>query len=269
MKFVVVNDIHCGIGKPSKGGVVKTLSHLSEKLLDGIVKEINQIPEIEFVANLGDLMTDRSRDEDLANVKKVVSKLGNLKSTVFHIVGNHEQRNLTDEDVLGIFGYRKLYFSHKVHDTTLIFLHTQETSPNDKLNSEIIIIDEQMAWFKKTLENANGSVIIFSHHSLADQDTSNNFYFSGMEHRCLVKNRSEIRKIIEDSNKVVACINAHLHWNNVTIHKDVPYITLQSLVEDFNTNGVPSSSYSIFELNDRSFKLHVMGNDRFEFEKYL
>ncbi|MFO0704063.1 MAG: metallophosphoesterase [Patescibacteria group bacterium] len=268
MKFAVLNDIHYGVAKPHKG-VIKTMSHLSEDLLDKSLSYLTSDKDVMFIADLGDIVTDANSETDFANVTKVLEKFSKLKIPTYHIPGNHEQRTLSDHDLQKLFGYEKLYFSKELDEYKFIFLYTKETNIKDKVNSEIEISQEQEKWLENELKVSNKKVIIFSHHSLADQDTKNNFYFSGKEHRCLVRNRQKIRSLIDESGKVIACINAHLHWNNLTIHNNIPYITLQSLVEDFNTNGIPSASHTIFELNNNFLKCHVFGNDRMEFLKYL
>ncbi len=268
MKFVVINDIHLGAETPYKG-INRKLSRLSMSLLSDFVSKVNEEIRPDFVANLGDLVGDIDHENDLQNMGLVMSALGKVDCPVYHIVGNHEQRNLTESEMKQALGYKSLYFSFEKGDYKFVFLHTEDSKERLQENSIIHIPETQLKWFDEELKNTNKKVIVFSHHSFADQDVTNNFWFSGRTQRCLVHNRGEVRSIMNNSGKVIACVNAHLHWNNVTIHENIPYITLQSLVENFNNDDKPSETYSIFELNNEFLKLHVMGNDRFEFVKYL
>lgn len=268
MKFVVINDIHVGAETLYKG-VNRKLSRLSKRLLREFVAKVNSEIKPDFVANLGDLVGDIDRESDINNMQYVVTELARLNCPIHHIVGNHEQRNLSEDDMKRILCYDNLYFSTDYNDIKFIYLHTEDSKERDKENSSISISDKQLSWFENELNSTDKKVVVFSHHSFADQDVTNNFWFSGREQRCLVHNRKDVRNVIDRSAKVIACINAHLHWNNVTVHNNIPYITLQSLVENFNNDNVPSETFSVFELENDFIKLHVLGNDRFEFVKYL
>ena len=130
----------------------------------------------------------------------------------------------------------------------------------------ISISSEQIVWLEEELNSTNKPVVIFVHHSLADQNLEGNPWFEGRPSRCLIHNRDEVRKIIGDSKKVVAVINGHLHWNNISIHDGIPYVTIQSAIENFSNEGIPANTWEEFDLTPNTFKISVYGNDKIEYD---
>jgi hypothetical protein len=83
--------------------------------------------------------------------------------------------------------------------------------------------------------------------------------FEGSENACLIQNRSTIRTIIEESKKVVAVFNGHLHRNHFDVHNDVPYYTIQSFTENEDNKGIPSEAYAIVDINDTHSQVEIKG----------
>ena len=268
MKFVLTNDIHVEKEEPYKG-VNRRMSSLSKQLLQSVIKEIRENIKPRFVANLGDLVGDIDNESDISNLKYVVKELEKCGAPVHHIIGNHDQRSMTYDDLKTALGYEELFYSLDYEDFHFVFLYVDDRREMQSETSSLEIPASHVKWLENDLKKTNKHTIIFSHQALGDQDVANNFWFSHRENRCLINNRFEVRKIIEESGKVVACINSHLHWNNITIHNNIPYITVQSMVENFNNDGLPSESYTVVDVTSDYFNLKVLGKDRMEFLKYL
>ncbi|MBU1323387.1 hypothetical protein KKE75_05015, partial [Patescibacteria group bacterium] len=103
--------------------------------------------------------------------------------------------------------------------------------------------------------------IIFSHYGLAEDDMKNNFWFESKPHYALIKNRLDVRKILEKSGKVVAVISGHQHWNRIHVHNNIPYFTVTSLIENFKNDGIPAAAYTIINLNKQQIIVDIQGND--------
>ncbi|MEA2056989.1 MAG: metallophosphoesterase [Patescibacteria group bacterium] len=265
MQFSIISDIH--IGPLERGyikGVQRKLSNLSEKLLKEYINKINNDVRPDFVVNMGDVIEDISDKKiDVANYKTGIKILSQLKMPIYHIVGNHDLRTMTEEDIKKILGYKQLYYSfnHKNWSFVILLVKLVGNHTVDITDIKTVIPQEQLKWLEKTLTTASNNTIILLHYSLADQDLKGNFWFEGEPKNALVGNRKEVRKILEASGKVKAVINGHLHWNNKTVHNKIPYFTVNSLIENFNNDGVPSNAYTLVTLNDDNIQVEVKGND--------
>jgi hypothetical protein len=103
------------------------------------------------------------------------------------------------------------------------------------------------------------------HHAAADQETQNNYWFTRHPHLALVRNREAVRQVIAEAGNVVGVFNGHLHWNQLTWHDGIPYVTLSSLTE--NPTGEedparPVGAYGELVFSDGWANLDVRGLER-------
>jgi len=56
-------------------------------------------------------------------------------------------------------------------------------------------------------------------------------------------------------------INGHLHWNHVDVHDGIPYVTVQSLIENLDDDGPgrPAEASAVVRVRDRSILVEVDG----------
>jgi alkaline phosphatase len=102
--------------------------------------------------------------------------------------------------------------------------------------------------------------LVFVHHGLSDQDLTGNPWFEGKPEDSLIANRKEIREILERSGKVLAVFNSHLHWDKQDNHNNIPYFTIQSLVENEGDKGIASEAYAIVNIDDDKIGVEIKGN---------
>jgi C-terminal processing protease CtpA/Prc len=107
---------------------------------------------------------------------------------------------------------------------------------------------------------------VLSHYGLADDDMVGNFWFEKIADRAVISNRKELRKIFKESGKVIAVISAHQHWNREFLYDGIPYITITSLVENFNNDGIAAEAYTVVELKADKLIIDVRGNDPAHYE---
>ena len=101
------------------------------------------------------------------------------------------------------------------------------------------------------------------HHTASEQDVTNNRWFYRAPHLCKIVERRRLRRIIEASQKVVAVFNGHLHWNHFDLCEGIPYITLQSLIENLDDDapGRPAAAHAVCRLSDKRLIVEIEGND--------
>lgn len=91
--------------------------------LDTCINYFNQ-QNVQFTINLGDIIDRKNSD-----LKKIMSSLVHLNNEIYHITGNHDYKEVTDNSVL----YRQLsmpseYYSFKKQNWVFIMLNTNEVS---------------------------------------------------------------------------------------------------------------------------------------------
>jgi 3',5'-cyclic AMP phosphodiesterase CpdA len=270
MKFAVINDMH--IGPPESGyfkGVQRKLVDEAERLIASFVTEMNTVEKPVFVVNLGDSIEDvNDRKVDLVQFKKAINALAKLQMPHYFLIGNHDVKTLTNEEIAEMFGYDKMHFSFDSEGYHFIALSFEVTGNHRENPADIgaEVPAEQLEWLRNDLKNTKLPVVVFIHYGLAEDDMKGNFWFENLPDKAKISNRDIVRKILEDSGKVRAVISAHQHWNRMFVHNDIPYFTVTSLVENFNNDGVPAEAYTIVNLEDKKIIIDVKGNDPAKFE---
>ncbi len=102
---------------------------------------------------------------------------------------------------------------------------------------------------------------MLTHHPLSDQDLTGNRWFEKAPHICRVAGRRDVRRVIAASGKVVAVFNGHAHWNHFDVIDGIPYVTLQSLIENLDSDapGRAARSYAVAELEGKRLSVRVDG----------
>lgn len=262
MKAAFISDVHIGPSGFFKG-IRRKLTEHSEEFITQFIDQVSESSEYSFAIHLGDLIQDDLRESDLENYRKGLKLFSRCSLPVHHVVGNHDTIHMSPQEVGELLGYESLYFSFDVDSVHCVVMYSHVPVPKVP---RIVIPAEQLSWLSRDLRASILPTLIFIHHSLADQDLSGNPWFDGHVDDCLVSNRAEVRQVLAESGKVVAVINGHLHWNQVEVHDGIPYITVQSAIENFADRGVPAQSWGEIRVVDGSFGLEVFGNDPFSYE---
>ena len=114
-----------------------------------------------------------------------------------------------------------------------------------------------MQWLSDSLENTNFPTVIYIHHPLDEQSMENNYYFRERPERSCVSNRKEVRKMLEDSGKVVAVFNGHTHFFHEQTINNIQYITVPSFAEN-NGNYEPAQSYAIADFSNTKIQVEIL-----------
>ena len=163
--------------------------------------------------------------------------------------------NISEDELAKLFHQKSLYYSFDSGCFHFIILFSRESE-----DKTIWITDEQKDWLQKDLNSTNKKCTVFVHHGLADQDLTGNPWFEGKPENCLISNREEIRNIFSTSNKVIAVFNSHLHWDKQDVHEDIPYFTIQSLVENEDDKGLASKTHAVVGIVNDKVDVEIKGN---------
>lgn len=236
-------------------GVHRKITKDVKQFLDKFIDEINNEIRPEFVVVLGDIIEDDNPENDKANIAFFTKLFKKLNCRAYFVVGNHDLKNVSEDELTLLFGQEKLFYSYDNDDYHFIVLFSKVVE-----RGNISILDEQIEWLKNDLEQTDKKCVVFVHHGLSEQDLKGNPWFEDSPEHCLVKNRKEIRNILEKSDKVLAVFNSHLHWDKMDLHNSIPYFTLQSLVENEDDRGLPSQAFHVVDLDKNKISVKVRGN---------
>jgi 3',5'-cyclic-AMP phosphodiesterase len=183
------------------------------------------------------------------------------------VSGNQDSFQLARED-LNRFWQREgpLYYALDRGGFHLVVLHTLE-----KKDVEVRVPRPQLEWLESDLKATTLPTLVFMHHSASEQDLRDSIWFAEQPHIALVKERAELRKLLEESGKVLAVFNGHLHRNHLDVIRGIPYVTIQSLTENLDDDapGTPAAACAIAEVDESRIVFRVHGNDpaRYQFER--
>ncbi|MGD0676969.1 MAG: metallophosphoesterase [Polyangiaceae bacterium] len=254
----IVTDLHFG-PEARYGGKLRKMTHLAGHFARAFVQQMNEEVRPDLVVNLGDDIEDVSREADLARYAECQRILRGAVAPLVNVAGNHDTVHLNRED-LNAFWRRTgpLYYSFDFEGWHFVVLHTIE-----KKDVEIRIPLPQIEWLKDDLGAARGKTIAFMHHSATEQSLDDSRWWPGRAHLALVQERAELRRIFEESGRVRAVFNGHLHWNHFDVVRGIPYITVQSLIENLDDDepGRPAKAHAVVQLSERRIVVRVAGND--------
>ena len=265
MRFALVSDVHFGPNAYHEGKLRK-LTHRAPELLANVVEQLNREERPELLINLGDSIEDKGRDEDLAEYGRFVSVLQGAQAKLLHVAGNHDQVNLSDQDLRQLWQHDdELYYSRDFGGVHFAVLRTVEQK-----DVAIHVPEEQVAWLATDLAKCNAPAIVLMHHPASDMRLEGNRWFEKAPHICRVSGRKALRKVIEASNKVVAVFNGHVHWNHLDVIAGIPYVTLQSMIENLDDDapGRAAAAFAVCDIDERRLLVRVRGEEtmRYQFE---
>jgi 3',5'-cyclic AMP phosphodiesterase CpdA len=254
----IVTDLHFG-PEVRWHGKLRKMSHHAAELTEGFVRRMRDEVHPDFVVNLGDDVEDESRAADLARYGECQSILRQAGAPVVNVAGNHDSVNLGKEDLLAFWGREgELYYSFDHGGFHFTVLHTVEEPGGD-----IHVREPEFAWLRDDLAKAQLPTVVLMHHSASEQDFDDSFWFRGRANRALVQERRELRALFEDSKKVRAVFNGHVHRNHFDVIRGIPYVTIQSLIEnvDDDAPGRASRAHAVVRLDAERMVVRVHGEE--------
>jgi calcineurin-like phosphoesterase family protein len=265
MRIAFVTDVHFGPEAWFEGKLRK-LSHQAERLTREFVRTMNEVERPDLVVNLGDVIEDQNRELDLERYGRFVEVLSELQAPVLHVAGNHDSVNLSDDELRGLWRHEgPLYYSRAFAEVHVAVLRSIEHK-----DVAVHLPSEQLDWLASDLAAAKAPAIVLVHHPLSEMDLAGNRWFERAPHICRVAERRAARRVIEQSGKVVCVINGHVHWNHLDVIAGIPYVTLQSLIENLDEDapGRPAAAWAVCDVERRRVSVRISGAEtaRYQFE---
>lgn len=258
LRLAFVTDIHFGPAAYHDGKLRK-LTHHAEPLLRRALTSMLDGPQPDLLVNLGDDVEDESRAVDLERYARCQEILREPGLPLVNVAGNHDTIHMGRDDLnrfWGRTGPLHHAFDHGGH--RIVVMHTFERKDVD-----CAIPAPQLEWLEGELSRTRLPVVILMHHSAADQDLSSSRWFGKRPELALVKERAAFRRILERSGKVRAVFNGHVHRNDFTVHANIPFFTIQSLVENLDDDapGRAAGAWALATIDGKRVEVTVYGED--------
>jgi 3',5'-cyclic AMP phosphodiesterase CpdA len=258
LRIGFVTDLHFG-PEAFHDGKLRKLTHHAPALTAGVVRAMNEKLHPDLLVNLGDDIEDEDRTQDLARYEECQTILRTAKAELVNVAGNHDVIHLTRDDLAHVWQHEgPLYYSLDRGGFHVVVLHTIERKDVD-----VRIPHAQLEWLEKDLARTALPTVVLMHHSASEQDLSDSFWFKGLAHLALLKERAELRGILEKSGRVRVVFNGHVHRNHFDVIAGIPYVTLQSLIENLDEDapGRPAAAHALAVLDSQRTTIRVFGND--------
>jgi len=247
LRFGMITDVHYADRTPAKGRFYdQSLNKLNE-----FISKMNH-EQVDFIVELGDF-----KDQDVypneANTLKylttVESVFSQFNGPTYHVLGNHDMDGITKTQFLervvntGI-PKDKNYYSFNQKGFHFIVLDGnfsadgKDYNKDNYTNVESWIPTDQVNWLKEDLKENKLPAIIFIHQLLGDS--------KGMKKSA--QNAPEVRKILEDSGKVLCVFEGHV---NSERHSVINHIHYYSFISTVFGSGAKNNSYVIAELSKK------------------
>lgn len=218
-----------------------------------------------FVIEMGDFVDALAKGTDPGENFKEIETLFTSYEPHYHVLGNHEFSNLTREFILKSIANTGIppgttWYSWDAGGVHFIVLDADYTpkvphrpydmnTPEDSFWTwkDTFVPPVELEWLTKDLLSTNLPTVVFTHQTLDRVDDQ--------DHN--IKNASEVRKIFEESGKVLAVFSGHDHQGGYSNIKDIHYIVLTGnvSVHDSRSWETTSRENGFGKVKDNQFAL--------------
>lgn len=239
MKILLLTDIHSwsDTNYPHRKWP-NYINSFWEKLESSILMLRKVALTIDLVINLWDFIHETSLSEDIEQYKRAKDILESLWKPVLHVSGNHDLVYM-DRNTLGeiwwtdrLFYYRDFgWFRHIILDGNRDGNKQGIVEKWQKYRFDL----DQIDWLRQVLLQSILPCVVYSHFPIDEQDVSNNYYWSespNSHERAFPIWYQEVRRILEESKKVLAVFNGHTHFRHQMKINDILYVNVASFAEN-------------------------------------
>lgn len=235
LRVGLITDLHHA-DKPSAG--TRHYRETLGKLAEAATQFEKDMPT--FVVELGDLIDAADSVETEQRYLKTINReFSAISKDRHYVLGNHCVDTLTKAEFLGGVEQKQSYYSFDRGDFHFVVLDAcfrNDGEPYGRKNSkwnDANIPPAEVEWLQADLKATSKKTVVFAHQRL---DVSN-------DHG--VKNCPEVRKIFEESGKVLTVFQGHSHQNDLKDISGIHYCTLVAMVEG---SGAENNGYSVMEI---------------------
>ncbi len=248
MRIGVVADIHCGPDRDTLPG------SRSPVLLDRVVDAMREFRPACLV-DLGDRISSVAAGQDRVRERYVRRRLEGAGVPVYHVLGNTDVERLTKDEALAAVGKRDAAEIVDLGGLRLILLDTVDPAIEAVGGT---VGAAQLEWLRAALASRIPS-LVFGHHPLDEPALAGHRYFAGRPALAAVRNRADVRAVLEGAPAPLAVFAGHLHRTRAARIGTIPYVTIGSLIETAYTGGEPGSAYALVTVGPDAVDVAVRG----------
>ena len=208
------------------------------------VDHFNKV-KADFAVELGDFVDEApTLKEEFSYLGKIEAEFARFKGDRHYVLGNHCVSRLKKGEFLASCGQRRkekrAYYSFDrggFHFVVLDACFRSDGVPYGRKNfkwTDTEIPPAERKWLAADLKKSSRPTIVFAHHRL---DVGGSYG---------VKSAVKVRKILEDSSRVLAVFQGHNHVNDHKLIGGVHYVTLAALIEGAAAKG--NNAWSVLEV---------------------
>lgn len=235
LQIALVTDLHYA-DKPPAGS--RHYRETPDKLAEAADYFAKQKPA--FIVELGDFIDAAdSVKTELGYLQRINRDFSTICKERHYVLGNHCVYTLTKQEFLDGVEREQSYYSFdrgEFHFVVLDSCFRGDGQPYGRKNfqwTDPNIPAAELEWLKADLASTAKKTVVFAHQRL-DVSTQHG-----------VKNAAEVRKVLEESGKVLAVFQGHSHKND---HKEIGGIHYCTLVAMIEGSGADNNGYSLMSL---------------------
>ena len=237
LRIGMVTDLHFADKKPAGSRHYRESTVKLKEAVDLFKEE-----KPDFIIELGDIVDAAPTVELETGYLRTINAVFKSSGLPIHyVLGNHCLATLTKAQFFKETDKKAGHYSFDEAGVHCVVLDAcfnskmENYAPGNFSWSDPNIPKEQQEWLKKDLAATRNKVLVFVHQRL-DQDRPNPY---------AVHQSAEVRKILQDSGKVIAVFQGHSHQNDLRKKEGVSYCTLAAMVEGA---GAKNNAYGILEV---------------------
>lgn len=194
----------------------------------------------EFLVELGDFIDAAdSPAAERGYLNRINRDFSTICENRHYVLGNHCVYTLTKEEFLDGVQQEQSYYSFDSGGFHFVVLDSCFRSDGQSYGRQNFVWTdpnipaEELEWLRVDLQETSKPTIVFAHQRL---DVGNSYG---------VKNAAAVRKIFEDSGRVLAVFQGHSHKNDLSDIGGIHYCTLVAMVEGA---GAESNGYAMMQI---------------------
>ena len=242
VRFGIVTDSHYADADPLMNRYFReSVDKMNECV--GLMNE----QKVDFLIELGDFKdqnTPSVEEKTVSYLQAIERSFQKFNGPTYHVLGNHDMDsiskkqfldNVTNTDVPSgstYYSFDRKGFHFIVLDAEFLADGTAYDHGNYQWN-EAYVSEAELEWLRKDLAGSRLPSIVFAHQQLGGLGMTD------------IKNAGDVRKILQESGKVLAGFDGHNHSGGHNIIEGIHYYTLKAMVEG---SGSENSSYAIVEI---------------------
>ena len=237
LRFGLITDLHYADKTPAGSRHYReTLTKLSE------AADRFRQDKVDFVAELGDFIDAAdSVQTEKSYLRRINKDFAALPGKKHYVLGNHCVDTLTKREFLDEVGQQKSFYSFDAggyHFVVLDACFRSDGTPYGRKNfkwTDPNIPAGEIDWIRSDLKETGSKTILFVHQRL---DVSDHYG---------IKNAKDVRKVLEESGRVVAVFQGHAHKNDHKQIAGIHYCTLKAMVDGSGAENNAYATADIFE----------------------